>query len=500
MPTVNSSDFQISVGGNLRRAASPATTDIYNVLDLHAWLQDLADNSVASGDDNLSIRKKNPSELAGKRNATRPSALTLLNGINIDDTVAQFLKFGSVEQDSGNTLYTGLKSIGSPLVAASPIYVVQNNAKVSRWWGSASGHIQILLKCKTGGALIDSGNVTGFSRKHGQTFAHFDANLSAGGEQVMALTTQLDAAITMLAGNFAGGANTITLTSPAGVVTLTFADTTQSLGGVSKLYKGTISWTNSMRLSEVYQALQWGCSELSTATMNGIEGWRYRSLDQARAMGAGYPEVPAAPFGTFSGGKFFAAQGWWIDTGSLNAADLKAYQLISHDGTTVTPPSSAVISVGNLVAGDRVLVGKDDGSGDFNTTTGITSTGTAGASTVTLSGAPASDVPTGAGCISINDNPHTYTGISGTTVSGLSPVVPGGGYSGAATWFPYVDTTADAATESSGNFVMGGGSSFTARVRVRNGGGSPIVPFETTFSVTEAAGGGSINAIRSADA
>jgi cytosine/adenosine deaminase-related metal-dependent hydrolase len=40
MPTVNSSDFQIATNGNLRRAASPATTDIYNVLDLHAWLQD----------------------------------------------------------------------------------------------------------------------------------------------------------------------------------------------------------------------------------------------------------------------------------------------------------------------------------------------------------------------------------------------------------------------------------------------------------------------------
>jgi hypothetical protein len=495
MPTVNSADFQIATNGNLRRAASPATTDIYNVLDLHAWLQDLADNSVASGDDNLSIRKRNPSELAGKRNATRPSALTLLNGVNIDDTVAQFLKFGSVEQDSGNVLYTGLKSIGSPLVAASPIYIVQGTSKVTRWWGAASGHIQILLKCKTGGALISSGDVTGYSRKHGQTFAHFDANLAAGGEQVLALSTQLDGAITMSAGNFSGGTNTITLTTPAGVVTLTFADTTQSLGGVSKDYKGTISWTNSMRLSDVYQALQWGCSESSTATFNSVPGWRYRALDQARGIGSTYVEVPAAPFGTFSGGKLFAAQGWWIATGSLNAADLKAYQLISHDGTVVTPPSSAVVSIGNLVVGDRVLVGKDDGAGDFNVTTGITASGSAAATTVTLSGAPASDVPTGAGFISINDNPHTYTGISGVTVSGLSPAVPGGGYSGAAVWFPLIDTTADTTTESSGNFVMGSGASFVARVRVRNSA-IPIVPYETTFDVTEAGGGGSNNTIR----
>lgn len=497
--TINAADFQIDSSGNLRRAASPATTTVYDVLDMHAWLQDLADNSAPSGDDNVSILGANPSELAGKRNATRPSALTLLNGVNIDDTVAQFLKFGSVEQSSGNVLYTGLKTIGSPIVAASPVYIEQNGAKVTRWWGSASGHIQILLKCKTGGALINAGDVTVYSRKFGQTYAHFDANLAAGGEQVAAITTQLDSNVTQSTGNYSGGTNTVTSTSPSGVVTLTFADTTQSLGGVSKAYKGTISWTGSLRLSEVYQALMWMCSESSTATMNSIEGWRYRVLDKARGIGTSYPENPAAPFGTFAGGKFFVAQGWWIDTASLNAADLKAYQLTSHDGTLVSPPSSAVVSIGGLVAGDRVLVGKDDGSGGINTTTGITASGSASATTVTLSGAPASDVPTGSGYIRIAGNPHSYTGISGTTVSGLSPAVPGGGYSSAAVWFPLVDKAAAGSTESSGSFTMSSGASYTARARVRNGGGSPIVPFETTFSVTEAGGGGSVNAIRTAD-
>lgn len=480
-------DFSINVGGDLR---SIAGTGVYPVLDLHAWLQDLADNATATADDNVSILGANPSELAGKRNVSRPTAMTLLGALNIDDATSQRFQFGSIEQGAGAVLYTGINTIGSGLVGRSH-YVVQNGSKYNggtKWW--SAGPVRALFKVKTGGALIDSGLVTVFSREWGYSYSHFDVDCSAGSEQVAALSVSADANITRLTGNYTGGANTVTSTTPATVVTLTIGDTTQSLGGVSKLYKGSISWTGAARLSEVWQALQWGCQETSNATLNGVPGWRYRKLNAA------YTDVLAAPFGTLAGGKWFVAQGWWIDTASLHPSDLQAYQLLSHDGTTVTPPVAAAVAVGGLVAGDYVLVGKDNGSGGFDTATGITGTGTAGATALTLSGAPAGDVPTGAGFIRIGNNAHTYTSIAGTALTGLSPVVPAGGYSAAAVWFPLVDVVADASSESSGTFIYA--SDFTARVRVRNGGGSPIVPFETTFAVTSA--GGSVNAIRNADA
>lgn len=486
---ITTTDFSVSVGGNIRSVAGSA---VYSVLDLHAWLQDLADNSGPTADDNVSILGPNPSELAGKRNATRPAALTLLNGLNIDDATSQRFNFGSIEQLAGDVLYTGVNTIGSGLTGRSH-YIVQGSAKYnggSKWW--PAGPPRVLLKVKTGGALIDGGNVTVYTREWGHRFAHFDVACAAGGEQVAALSSGADSNITLLGENFTGGTNSVTSTSPAFVVTLTPGDTNRDLGdgSGSKLYKGRISWTNGARLADVWQALQWGASELSNATLVGVPGWRYRKLDAA------YGEVLEAPFGALAGGKWFVAQGWWIDTASLHPGDLQAYQLVSHDGTAVIPPNAVSIAVGGLTVGDYVLVGKDNGSGGFNTTTGITASGTAGASTVTLSGAPASDVPRGAGFIRINGNAHSYTGISGTTVSGLSPVVPGGGYSGAAVWFPYLDTVADATQESTTPFIYG--SDFTARVRVRNGGGSPIVPFETTFAVTGA--GGTVNAIRNADA
>ncbi len=486
---ITSTDFSVSAGGDVRSIAGSA---VYSVLDLHAWLQDLADNATPSADDNVSILGANPSELAGKRNIARPAALTLLNGINVDDATSQRFQFGSIEQSSGAVLYTGINTIGSGLTGRSH-FVVQNGSKYNggtKWW--SAGPVRALFKIKSGGSLIDSGIVTVFSREWGYSFSHFDVDGSAGSEQVAALSVATDTNIDKLTGNFSGGTNTVTSTSPSFVVTITPGDSSHDLGdgSGSKAYKGVISWTNAARLSDVWQALQWGCHESSDATLNSVEGWRYRKLNAA------YGEVQAAPFGLLAGGRWFVAQGWWIDTASLHPSDLQGYELISHDGTNAIPPQSAAVAVGGLVAGDYVLVGKDNGSGGFNTTTGITGTGTAAATTLALSGAPASDVPTGVGFIRINGNAHTYTGISGTTVSGLSPAIPGGGYSGAAVWFPLIDTLADGSSESSGTFIYS--ADYTARVRVRNGGGSPIIPFETTFAVT--AVGGSVNAIRNADA
>ena len=146
--------------------------------------------------------------------------------------------------------------------------------------------------------------------------------------------------------------------------------------------------------------------------------------------GQNYAENIAAPFGSFAGGKWFVAQGWWL-TG-VQAADSKNYQLVSHTGVTETPPTSIAIQIGGVVAGDYVLVARDNGSGGFANDTTLASSATAGATSVTLTAAPA-DTPVAPGSqtcyIRINGNRHTYTGRSGNTISGLSPAVPAGGSS-----------------------------------------------------------------------
>ena len=159
----------------------------------------------------------------------------------------------------------------------------------------------------------------------------------------------------------------------------------------------------------------------------------------------------------------------------------------------MTPPTTIGVTVGNLVAGDYVIAAKDDGAGGFQAT--HTATGSAAATAVTLSPAPDASQPA-TGTIRIKGNKHSYTGKSGSTLTGLSPAIPTGGYAATPAFFTFIDTVADATAESSEpfNYV----STFNMRARVRNGNDvSAIVPFESVFSVTEA--GGSVNSVRTAD-
>jgi len=472
-------DFSISATGDIRHVSG---TTVYSVLDLHQWLQDLADDAAYTGNDLLDILAPNPSKLDGPRDAAVASRLNLLTSgavaFNIDDDAAKYINFGSIKQSSANVQYSGLKTIGG-IVAASPVYVVQSGSKLTSFW--SNGHIQILVKVKTGGSLIDSGNVTAFSRKWGQTYSHFDVNLSAGGETSAALSTALDSAILLTEGQAA------LLSSK---VTVTFGDTTQDLGNGngSKLYKGTVALSGGCTLQEAYQYLQYLTRESSSATLNSIPGWRYRVLNSA------YTEIPSAPFGTFAGGTFFVAQGWWL-TGVLVAESTK-YQLIAHDGTTQVPPTFATITVGNLVSGDRVLVARDDGTGNILKDEYTPVAASSGATSIQVVESIKADTPA-SGVIRIKGKRYTYASYTaGTkTFNTLSPSLVENIVAGDDVFVPYIDV-ATTTTSESASFTYS--SNFNCRVDVRNGSGvSPIIPFTTTISVTSA--GASVNASRNSD-
>lgn len=469
-------DFEVQADGDIRHIAGAT---VYTVLDLHAWLQDLADDAAPAGDDLVSILSANPSRLDGPRATDKPMVLNLLGAFNIDDTAARFLRFGSISQASGATLYTGLKSIGSPLVAGTPIYLVQNAAKLTTYW--PDGHVQLVVKAKTGGALIDLGDIRAFSRKYGQTYADFAANLAAGGEQPVAISTQVTDWTTL---NEAGAA------ALAGNVAITIGDTTQDSGdgNGSKLYKGTITLSGGITVAEAAQYLQYICREASVTTINSLEGWRYRALD------ASYTPNAAAPFGLVAGGKWFVAQGWWI-AGAL-AGDSQKYQLISHDGTTITNPVVASISIGGLVVGSRVLVGRDNGSGGLvNNEYTLDGIHASGASAVVVNEAIKNDTPS-TGYLRINGVPYVYTSLNrGTKTFTITGTLGVAFADNAPAWCPFLDKVAASTTETSPNFTYD--ASFTARVIARKGSSPAKKPFETTFAVTS--NGGSTNAILDAD-
>jgi hypothetical protein len=202
-------------------------------------------------------------------------------------------------------------------------------------------------------------------------------------------------------------------------VTVTFGDTNQDLGNGngSKLYKGTIALTSSCTLQEAYQYLQYLTRENSAATLGSIPGWRYRVLNAA------YTEIPSAPFGTFAGGTFFVAQGWWL-TGVLPGESTK-YQLIAHDGTTQVPPTLIGITVGNLVAGDRVLAARENGSGGILKDEYTPVAASSGATSLQVVESIKTDTPT-SGVIRIKNLRYTYSivpGVDGRCIKRLSIII-----------------------------------------------------------------------------
>lgn len=157
--------------------------------------------------------------------------------------------------------------------------------------------------------------------------------------------------------------------------------------------------------------------------------------------------------------------------------------------------SSATLSVGNLVAGDRVLVARDNGSGGVLKDEYTPVAASTGDTALTVVEAIKIDAPP-AGVIRIKSRRHTYTAYdtSTKTFSGLSPALVENIVAADEVFVPFIDATATGATASVG-FTFSAG--FVVRVDVRNGSGSPIVPFDTLLTVTSA--GGSVNAVRSGD-
>jgi hypothetical protein len=192
-------DFSVAVNGDIRHVSGTTT---YTVLELHRWLQDLADDPAAStsGNDLLDIVSSTPSERVTNQ------IINLLNGYNIDDTAAEFLYGGSITQDDGDTVYSGLRVLGAVNNSNTQLTVVQDgdfyDSPTAPFWGdqSTGGYngnaaagilMRILVKSRVSGFDIDYQAVRVQARHWGDTYAFFNVQLGEG-EAVAAISTTPD--------------------------------------------------------------------------------------------------------------------------------------------------------------------------------------------------------------------------------------------------------------------------------------------------------------------
>jgi hypothetical protein len=183
-------DFSVSVTGDIRHTAN---TNNYTVLELHRWLMDLADDAQASGNDLVDITSSTPSE------RSTDNIITLVNGYNIDDDAAKYFYNGSITQDNGDTVYSGLQVLGAVNDPNTQLMIIQDkdfyqftpSPVDSPFWGTqASGGyngntaagilMQCIIKTRVNGADIDGQRIRVQARHWGDTYDFFNVTLGQG--------------------------------------------------------------------------------------------------------------------------------------------------------------------------------------------------------------------------------------------------------------------------------------------------------------------------------
>ena len=549
-------DISVAVNGDIRWTGGAAT---YTVLELHRFLEELAWEASASGDDLLDINSDTPSE------RSTDNIISLLGTYNIDATVAEHLYDGSVSQDGGDTLYSGLVVVGV-VNRVTTLQVVQNNALYdgdSPFWGTglnADAASNILMRCliktRDGGADVDGKRLRITAREFGDTYAEFSVTMGLG-NSVAAIFTSADLNNTTAAGTVATwntvtnveGYQTIDLDNGAGARPY-YSQWNRDIYTINQLYERTKWLTRRGTVSTVYgmdgelfrgithewnyntevggpftqnEVLSWGTGlTAGTGTLlalydAGVTGTQWIQLltgiaptngmtitgasSHATCAVNGAPTARtlsnAAFLGTSTGSAIIGSFGLGVETADLTYND-KIFDLTN---TQQVPPNWVTYTVASVVAGDYVYVGPAlGGSFDFGQLVLHTTLNGAAETAVVVNTAIPDDTPT-TGTIRVTLDTGIRRLIAYTTWTASTFTIGATDFTGvqvATAGNNVMITYIDrAATGTSESFVAKYVSDRSLYNRVRNGGGAPIKTFESPSTLGSS--GGTISAIRTSD-
>ena len=405
----------------------------------------------------------------------------------------------NLDSATGNNLWTNMYTLGT-IYLTPTLYATRDDVRLSQsgtgstaWWDT--GQIDVLILIKEAGVELgaplaggDTGYVQVWERDWtdttGTLWDWFEVDLGPGGRQAVPLAT------------FADLNNTTVLATVATWtdVVIGIAGYTEDIGdgAGSQPYDYSVNCGGRV-LSQVYERLKYVTRDGETALIDAVEGQQYVTVAGEEGT---YAPIKAAPFGSFAGGKFFGARGIWIY--NMAGADAENYQLIDQNGTTRNPPTQAPITVGGVVAGDRVLVALSEGAAstviDKSQYT-VSGTITSASDYIDVTVPIPNDTPA-SGFIrvvdfGVSEERYTYSGYADHTF-GLN-VTTTKEYVGPTdtAWVPYVDNEA-ISTSIIQSLIYVSNRNLLARIRKYG-----ILPFETTATLVT--GGVTITAIRTED-
>ncbi len=343
---------------------------------------------------------------------------------------------------------------------------------------------------------IDSKKITVFCRNWTDLYDHFEITLTTAGQNAVPLgsSDDLNNASTegdvedMQDGTTATIAIDYSFTSP-------FSYDIGDGNGVQD-YEVQID-CDSQTLDDVYEVCKFWTRATSTKQMETNADAQYVNGEEYDSADTGvYANVKQSPLGTFAGGKFFGARSVYFT--NLAAADAQNFQLIDKAGVTRNPPNYQAFGVTGLVAGDRVAIFEDTGSGNgvVDKSQHTMTVQGSGVSTVTVASAITTDTPTSGTIIIVESTTGAeevlvYTSYTGAvfTLSGVT----GNAYDGSDTaYVPYIYETASGTSANETTTIYTSDKYVVCRVRLKS-----ILPFETTG--TYGSTGYSATAIRQPD-
>lgn len=285
MPLISTS-WEVNVDKSIRYvgAAHGATGANYvTVLELHRWLQDLADADAISADDFLAITVPNPTD---KKFDT---IIQLLNGFTLYDSGAtpapEFIYGGTIIQGVGGTevIWDGISVIANRGVVVN---VIQNNTVLAnKFWNStpfgetfsglnfdaANGlAMQFMVKVKTAGAFIDNGALIFTTREWGKTYSEFRIPSTGRGKNAAPLTYNNDLNNTSVIGTIAAIADVTNVTAGYNNIDV-------DNNGADEFYYS--EWDRGANsINTFYEKIKHFTRNGETATLYGLPGERFRGI------------------------------------------------------------------------------------------------------------------------------------------------------------------------------------------------------------------------------
>lgn len=545
-------DFSIDrVTGNIRHVAGSTN---YTVIELHRWLQDVADDASYAGNDELDITDPTPSE------RSTDNIITLINGYNIDDTAAQYLYDGSIIQAGGDTIYDGILVFAN---TGMRLEIIQNGALATNFWttginADASNGIshRFLLKVRTGAADIDGRRLIGITREFGYTYSEFKINGTARGNNVMALTYATDLNNQTASGTVATWTEITNLTAGRNGMDINDdtvleyfyskwdkdaysinqfyermkyitrrGEATTLYGIAGQIFRGiTHQWNYDNEAGGPFTegaALTWGSGATAgtgqllalldsgtTGTMwiqllTGVPPTNNLQIAQTGGKtcdvdGAVTERTISLPFcGVSTGSAIIGAFGFGIQDTDLTSSD-KVFDLTN---TQFQAPNFQTGTVGGIVSGEDYVLVTNNNGGDIDLAQFTLNGALTGAAvtSVVVNGSIPTDTPS-SGTIRIERDSGIYTKHPYSAWTGSTFTITSHNFStdnasnGNNTFITYIDKLATSTSES---FTMVYTTNRTMFIRVRDGGVTPIKTFETT--ATFGAGGMSVTASRISD-